>query len=116
MVMIQSYGYGSRLNHHRTAGFSLCFHLPGFRFGYLFLTNTHIVTHDWALCSLRPGRIARPKHANRAARSMTDVHAFRKKQSLLSKHDTLLPFLVLAFCQDTFLSGSERETKRKPTI
>ena len=36
------YGYGSELNHHRTAGFSPWFHLPGFQFGYLFLTHSHI--------------------------------------------------------------------------
>ena len=31
----QTHGYGSKLSQHRTAGFSLCFHLPGFYFwGY----------------------------------------------------------------------------------
>ena len=34
--------YGSNLNHQGTAGFSLWFHLPGFHFGYLFLTHSHI--------------------------------------------------------------------------
>ena len=33
-------GYGSKLNHQGTVGFCLCFHLPGFYFGYLFLTQT----------------------------------------------------------------------------
>ena len=36
------FGYGSQLDHQGTAGFSLCFHLPGFHFGYLFLTHTHL--------------------------------------------------------------------------
>ena len=27
-----------------TAGFSLCYHLPGFKFGYLFLTHGHLVS------------------------------------------------------------------------
>ena len=27
-------GYGSKLNHQRTAGFSPCFHLPGFHFAH----------------------------------------------------------------------------------
>ena len=30
------------VDHDGTAGFSPCFHLPGFRFGYLFLTHSHI--------------------------------------------------------------------------
>ena len=33
---------GSKLNHQETAGFSPCFHLPGFHFGYLFLTHSHV--------------------------------------------------------------------------
>ena len=32
-------GYGSKLNHQGTAGFSHCFLLPGCHFGYLFLTQ-----------------------------------------------------------------------------
>ena len=28
------HGYGSKLTHQETAGFSLLFHLPGFHFGY----------------------------------------------------------------------------------
>ena len=38
------FGYGSRskLNHRGTAGFCLWFHLPGFHFGYLFLTHSHL--------------------------------------------------------------------------
>ena len=35
------FGYGSKLNHQGTAGLSPCFHLPGFHFGYLFLTHSH---------------------------------------------------------------------------
>ena len=35
-------GYGSKLNHQGTAGFSPCFHLPGFHFGYIFLTHSQI--------------------------------------------------------------------------
>ena len=34
-------GYGSKLNHQGTAGFSPCFHLPGY-FGHLFLTHGHV--------------------------------------------------------------------------
>ena len=33
--------YGSKLSHWGTADFSLCFHLPGFHFGYLCLTHSH---------------------------------------------------------------------------
>ena len=37
------FGYGSKLNHEIwTAGFSTCVHLPGFRFGYIFLTHSHL--------------------------------------------------------------------------
>ena len=35
------FGYGSKLNHPGTAGFSPCFHFPGLHFGYLFLTHSH---------------------------------------------------------------------------
>ena len=38
-----SHGYGSKLNHQGTAGFGPCFHVPGFHFGHLFLTHSHIV-------------------------------------------------------------------------
>ena len=31
-------GYGSKSS-HQTTGFSRCFHLPGYHFGYLFLTH-----------------------------------------------------------------------------
>ena len=34
------HGHGSKLNHQGTAGFSPCFHLPGFRFGFTFWTHT----------------------------------------------------------------------------
>ena len=34
-------GYGSKLNNKGTAGFSPCFHLPGFHFGYL-LTHSQM--------------------------------------------------------------------------
>ena len=33
-----------------TAGFSLCFHLPGFYFGYLFLTHTQVARWRFFLC------------------------------------------------------------------
>ena len=37
------YGCGSKLNHHKkNAGFSPCLHLLGFRFGYTFLTQSHV--------------------------------------------------------------------------
>ena len=39
-----SNGHGSKLNHQGTAGFGPCFHLPGFRFGYIFLTHSQITT------------------------------------------------------------------------
>ena len=35
-------GYGSKLNHRGIAGFSPCFHLPGFHFGYPFLPHSQI--------------------------------------------------------------------------
>ena len=35
-------GCGSKLSHQGTAGFSSWFHLPGFHFGYLFLTHSHL--------------------------------------------------------------------------
>ena len=35
-------GDESKLNLQGTAGFSPCFHLPGFYFGYQFLTHTHL--------------------------------------------------------------------------
>ena len=41
-------GCGSKLNHWGTAGYSPCFHLPGFHFGYLFLTHSHV---SWHSCS-----------------------------------------------------------------
>ena len=34
-----TFGYGSKLNHQGTAGFSLWFHLPGLHFGYAVLTH-----------------------------------------------------------------------------
>ena len=34
-------GYGAKLHHQGTASFHPCFHLPGFRFGNLFLTRSH---------------------------------------------------------------------------
>lgn len=34
--------YGSKLNHKITAGFCLCFLLPGLNFGHLFLTHAHL--------------------------------------------------------------------------
>ena len=34
-------GCESKLNHPGTAGFSLLFNIPGFHFGYLFLTHSH---------------------------------------------------------------------------
>ena len=37
-------GYGSKLNPQETAGFSPCFHLPEFHFGYLFLTHSQVFT------------------------------------------------------------------------
>ena len=36
----QTNGYGSKVNHQKTAGFSPCFHLLGFHLGYPFLTQT----------------------------------------------------------------------------
>ena len=40
------YGYGSNeTTRNWTAGFSPCFHLPGFYSGYLFLTHCHTCTH-----------------------------------------------------------------------
>ena len=39
-----SHGCGSKLSQEGTAGFSLWFHLPGFHFGYLFLTHSHMAS------------------------------------------------------------------------
>ena len=39
---IREDGYRSKLHCQGTAGFSPCFHLPGFYFEYLFLTHTQI--------------------------------------------------------------------------
>ena len=39
---VTKHGYGSKLNHWGTAGFSRPFHLPGFHFGYLFLAHRHM--------------------------------------------------------------------------
>ena len=36
-------GYGSELNHQRTAGFGPCFHLPGFHLGPI-LTHCHLTS------------------------------------------------------------------------
>ena len=36
-------GCGSKLSHQRTAGFTLCFHLPGFHFEYIFSTHSQVV-------------------------------------------------------------------------
>ena len=41
-LWISSLGSGSKLNHQGTTGFSPWFHLPGFHFGYLFLTHSHL--------------------------------------------------------------------------
>ena len=40
---ISHMGMGQNQNQQGTAGFSPCFHLPGFRFGYLFLTHSHML-------------------------------------------------------------------------
>ena len=40
-LLLGALGYGSKLR-HQTAGFSPCFHLPGFHLGYLFLTHSHL--------------------------------------------------------------------------
>ena len=35
-------GCGSKLNHHGPTGFQPFFHVPGFHFGYIFLTHSHL--------------------------------------------------------------------------
>ena len=40
--LVFGYGYGSKLNHPATAGFSPWFHLPGLHLGYLFLSHSHM--------------------------------------------------------------------------
>lgn len=42
-------GYGSKLNHKGTAGFSLCYHLLGLHFVYICLTRSHICRYDVTL-------------------------------------------------------------------
>ena len=47
--LLQPYGCGSKLNHqdHQgTADFSPWFHLPGFYFGYPFLTHSHVAMSE----------------------------------------------------------------------
>ena len=45
-------GYGSKLSHQGTAGFSQCLHLPGFHFGYLFSTHGHLMQFNLrSLCT-----------------------------------------------------------------
>ena len=46
----ESYGYGSKLNHLELEGFSADSHLPGFHFGYLLLTHSHIsiCVYSWS--------------------------------------------------------------------
>ena len=41
-VGVVSTWYGSKLNQQGTAGFGPCFYLPGFHFGYIFLTHSHV--------------------------------------------------------------------------
>ena len=41
-VCLQTYGCGSKLSHQGKACFSHGFHLPGFHFGYPFLTHSHM--------------------------------------------------------------------------
>ena len=47
-------GCGSKLNHQGTAGCSPSFHLPGFHFGYIFLTHSQLV----ACCNLWLARMS----------------------------------------------------------
>ena len=47
---LTSYGCGSTRN-QGTAGFSICFHLPGFHSGYLGLTHTHMLGCPDAICN-----------------------------------------------------------------
>ena len=47
IVSRSSTGYGSKLNHQGTTGFSDRFHLPGCHLGYLFLTHSqHVPFQD----------------------------------------------------------------------
>ena len=50
------FGYGSKLNHQGTAGFSPCFHLPGFHFGYIFLTHGYLAECEVGSCPRDAGR------------------------------------------------------------
>ena len=55
-------GYGSKLIHQGTADFSPCFHLPGFHFGYLFLTHSQVKRDRFCLiraCLCHPGELSR---------------------------------------------------------
>ena len=64
------FGYGSEYN-QRTAGFSIGFRLPGFHFGYSFLTRSHLskklqeVQQSVAVFLLRGFRSDRPSWMRR---------------------------------------------------
>ena len=45
-----TFGYGSKLNYQGTAGFSPSFYVPGFHFGYMFLTHRHLFAESRCLC------------------------------------------------------------------
>ena len=49
-------GMGQKNNPRKTAGFSPCVHLPGFHFGYLFLTHSHkqVAKRSFTRRSLKP--------------------------------------------------------------
>ena len=62
----RSFGYGPKLSNRGTAGFSPCFHLPGFRF----LTHSHLgwLLADLKLCILCKAREP-PPHLQSANRN-----------------------------------------------
>ena len=53
------HGCGSKLNHQGTAGCSPCFLLPGFHFGYPFLTHSHIIRRPFS-SFLEPNEVRCP--------------------------------------------------------
>ena len=79
-------GMGQNKSHQGTAGFGPCLHLPGFHFGYLFLT------HSQMMMPLRPwfqsGARFRP--------SLKELRSFQQRLAPASRCATLVGILVAA--------------------
>ena len=117
-------GYGSKLIHQGTAGYSPCFLLSGFHFGYLVLTHTQIIGPSMLsryLARIQPaplsGRCHPPKTPSQAASPSAPGRKVRKRHKRLwvSQNSPLTPpprnkmrgFLLV------FPLGQLRERKKK---